>query len=46
MSILRRLLDPLSTRLINWWCHLGVRTLHGGLIVVVTERELEDKRGR
>lgn len=45
MSMLRRLLNPLSTRLTNWWCHLGVRRTTGiGIMVVVTEREFEDDR--
>ncbi len=45
MAILRRLLNPLSTRLTEWWCHLGTRRTRG-VIVVVPAEEVEDVRGR
>jgi hypothetical protein len=45
MAILRRLLNPLSTRLTEWWCHFGTRRTRG-VIVVVPAEEVEDVRGR
>jgi hypothetical protein len=41
MATLRRLLNPLSTRLTDWWCHLGKRSTRG-VIVVVPAEEVED----
>jgi hypothetical protein len=44
MTLLRRLLNPLSTWLTDWWCHLGVRTTGTGVTVVVSERQLDENR--
>jgi hypothetical protein len=44
MTLLRRLLNPVSTWLTDWWCHLGIRTTGTGVTVVVSERQLDDNR--
>ncbi len=45
MAILSRLLNPLSARLTEWWCHPGTRMTRG-VIVVVPAEEVEEVRGR